>query len=180
MSILKFCGTAPSYHILKILILMGSNCVCLRTHTDHITLSCDWKKKKSLVTSAWTTPVWSSTMSFYFSSEGKMIFQSVFVLVSMTALSCGSLKAVCRPSEEQNSVLCNSSLPLTPTQQTWSPTGRLDCESSSSLLTIVLFFLPLALSLFLSFSSCQQLFLRSPFASQGLCRWKLPACSRAF
>lgn len=51
--------------------------------------------------------------------------------------------------KEQNSVLCISSFPLTPTQQTWSPTGRLDCESSSSPLTIVLFFLSLSLPLFL-------------------------------
>lgn len=52
--------------------------------------------------------------------------------------------------KEQNSVLCISSLPLTPTQQTWSPTGRLDCESSSSLLTIVLFFLSPSVSFFVA------------------------------
>lgn len=49
--------------------------------------------------------------------------------------------------KEQTTVLCISFLPLTPTQQTWSPTGRLVSESSSSLLTIVLFFLSSFLSL---------------------------------
>lgn len=69
-------------------------------------------------------------------------------------ISCGSLKAACvdhqkvRERTEQRPVLL---LNRSPTQQTASPTARLDSESSSSSsspLTIVLF--PLSLSLFVA------------------------------
>lgn len=121
-----------------------------RSHenTGHITLNRGWKKR-IVVTSAWSTNLWSSTTSLDFGLEGKTISQSVFILVSMTCWAVG-VSRLCvdhqKWEKEQNSVLCISSLPFTPTQPTWSPTGRLDCDSSSTLLTIVLLFISLSLS----------------------------------
>lgn len=119
---------------------MGSNRVCMRTHAGHITLNCD-RRNNTVVTSAWSTYLWSSTTSLDLGFEKKVL---LFSLV----WHCWAVGVSRLWEKEQNSVLCISSLSLTPTQQTWSPTGRLDCESSSSLLTIVLFFLSLSVSFF--------------------------------
>ncbi len=101
---------------------------------------------KTVVMSAWRTTLWSSTTSLDLGFEKKKFRVLLFSLV----WHCWAVGVSRLWEKEQNSVLCISSLPLTPTQQTWSPTGRLGCESSSSLLTIVLFFLSPSVSFFVA------------------------------